>query len=159
MTKPTTRRPLKFSNLNEMLTDVHRLQAQGYRAVGKWDLAQVCNHLADWMTYPVTGFPKPNLPIRILLWVLKQTMGKRILTQILAEGSMRAGGQTMPETIHPPGQDVSAAVQRLEQAVERFQKHPGDYHPSPIFGAMDRETCTQLQQVHCAHHLNFLIPQ
>ena len=72
---------------------------------------------------------------------------------------MPAGNPTIRETIPPPGGDEAAAVEQLREVVAMFQAHTGPYHPSPFFGALDRESCTQMQLVHCAHHLSFLIPK
>jgi hypothetical protein len=50
-------------------------------------------------------------------------------------------------------------VAKLKTAVERFIAHTGPVKPSPLFGAMTRETAEQIQRVHCAHHLSFLVPK
>ncbi len=46
-------RDLTFQNFGEVRSEVESLLRLGYKPVGKWDLAQVCNHLADWSTFPV----------------------------------------------------------------------------------------------------------
>lgn len=153
------RRTLHFANLQEVIEDVKTLDERGYRTVGKWDLSQVCNHLADWMGFPVLGFPKAPFPISTLLWLLKVTVGKRQLQSILEKGEMGTGYSTMPETVHPPQGDHSKATERLREAIQRLKNHSGPIHPSPLFGAMDKETCVKLQLIHCSHHLSFLIPQ
>jgi hypothetical protein len=66
----------------------------------------------------------------------------------------------MPETVPRKGeQDDATAVAELERTIERFRDYSGPLHPSPLFGAMDRETVDQLQLRHCAHHLGFLVPE
>jgi hypothetical protein len=150
---------LNFSDLNAVVRDAEALAAGGYEKAGNWDLAQVCGHLAEWMRYPMDGFPKAPLPVRAILWVMRHTVGPRMLRRFFAERAMPSGGRTMPETVPPPGGDEAAAVERLRQVAERFQAYTGPLHPSPLFGALDRDAATQLQLIHCAHHLSFLIPK
>jgi hypothetical protein len=138
--------------------DAEALAAGGYERAGNWGLAQVCGHLAAWLRYPVDGFPRASLPIRIALWVVRNTAGRRMLRRILAQRSMAGGQPTLPESVPPVGGEEAVAVEQLRQAVARFQGHPGPFHPSLLFGALDRATWAQLQLIHCAHHLSFLVP-
>jgi hypothetical protein len=89
---------------------------------------------------------------------MRVTAGKRILRKILETRSMVVGGPTMPETVAEPGGEDAAGVDLLRTSALRFEKHQGPFFPSPLFGQMDREDWLQLQLVHCAHHLSFLLP-
>jgi hypothetical protein len=151
------RRKLSFTSLDEVVPDAENLLAKGYERAGNWDLAQVCSHLADWMRFPIDGFEVP-LFIRPFLWMMKVTVGKAKLRKYLAEG-MPAGKPTMPSTVAVSGGDPAAAIAKLKESVERFKAHTGPIHPSPLFGAMDKDTAMRLQLVHCAHHLSFLVPR
>jgi hypothetical protein len=153
------RRELAFRDLDAAVQDARSLHCGGYVQAGNWDLAQVCGHLADWMRFPLDGFPKPPLPIGLMLWSMRHAVGRRMLRKILQSGSMSAGGPTMPETVPQPGGDEAAAVERFEHVGARFQAHEGPFHRSPLFGDMDRETLTRLQLSHCSHHLSFLVPK
>jgi len=137
--------------------DAEALLTKGYDRAGNWDLAQVCGHVANWMTYPVEGFPKSPAPIRAMLWLLKKTVGRAKFEKYLAEG-MPAGKPTMPESVPTAGGDHAAAVAKLKQAVEKFKAADGVY-PSPLFGPMTKDEATRLQLVHAAHHLSFLVPK
>lgn len=152
------RRELAFDSLDDVVRDAEQLLAKGYDKAGNWDLAQVCGHLADWMTYPVAGFPKAPLPIRVMLRLVRATLGRKMFEKYLRDG-MPAGKPTMPQSVHPPGGDPAAAVARLREAARTFQAHPGEYLPSPLFGRLTRDEATRLQLVHCAHHLSFLTPK
>jgi hypothetical protein len=158
MTAPTARRTLAFRDLDEVIHDVEALHSGGYTRAGAWDLAQVCGHLADWMRFPLDGFPRPPLPIRAVLAALRATADPRMRRRVLATGTMPRGAPTLRETIPPLGGDEAAAVDRLRQIIARFQGHTGPLYPSPIFGEMDCPTWTRLQLIHCAHHLGFLVP-
>jgi hypothetical protein len=153
------RRQLRFEDLDEVVRDVEQLQTKGYTKAGNWDLAQVCDHLTDWMRYPVDGYPRSGCIIGTVLWLIKLTKGKKIVRSILSSGTMRAGGHTMPDTVHAPGGEESQAVERLRQTAQRFKAHGGDFRPSPLFGFLTRDEATKLQLIHCAHHLSFLIPK
>jgi hypothetical protein len=152
------RRRLSFATLDDVAADAENLLAKGYDKAGNWDLAQVAGHVAEWMRYPIEGFPKPPLFVRPLLWLMKATAGKKMRDRILAEG-FSPGGPTMPATVPPPGGNAAEAVARLRSVVERFKAYTGAVHPSPLFGAMTKETALALQLKHAAHHLSFLIPK
>lgn len=154
-----SRRILRFNSLDEVVTDVENLRARGYEKAGNWNLAQAAGHLANWLGYPVNGFPKPGCVVGSILGLMRATVGKKLLRQILKSGSMRPGGQTMPESVPPATEDEAGAVAKLKEAVRRFKEHPGEYHPSPLFGQLTRDEALELQLVHCAHHLSFLIPK
>jgi hypothetical protein len=154
-----SRRELNFHDFGAVVSDAESLAAGGYEKGGGWDLAQVCGHLAEWMRFPLDGFPKPALMVRPMLWLMRQTVGPRMLRQTLATRSMPAGWRTLSETVPPSGGNEAAAVERLRQVIGRFQAHAGPYQPSPLFGQLDRETWRELQLIHCAHHLSFLTPK
>lgn len=152
------RRQLCFESLDQVSNDVAELLA-GYSQVGEWNLSQVCGHLDQWMTFPMDGFPKPPFPMNVILWTMKHTIAKSQLQQILADG-FKPGIPTMPQTV--PESDIAsdeAAAESLQQTIRRFSRFDGDICPSPLFGAMDRETAMRLQLTHCAHHLSFLLPE
>jgi hypothetical protein len=152
------RRALDFRDFDAVVRDAESLAAGGYDRAGHWDLGQVCGHLADWLGFPLDGFPRPPWPVRLLLWFVRHTTGRRMLRRVLAQREMPAGRPTIRETVPAPGGD-EAGVERLRQAVARVRAHPGPLRPSPLFGEMDREAWTQLQLIHCAHHLSFLTPK
>ena len=152
------RRALTFDTLGAAVRDAEHLLAAGYDRAGTWDLAQCLDHLAAWLTYPVSGFPTAPLPIRLMLAVVRRTLGRGMLTKYLREG-MPAGKPTMPQSVTPPGGDPAAALGRFRAAVSRFRAHGGDYLPSPLFGPLTRDEALKVQLAHAAHHLSFLVPK
>ncbi|MDR3619845.1 MAG: DUF1569 domain-containing protein [Paludisphaera borealis] len=153
-----SRRVLDYRDWPAVIADVERLGRDGYSKVGRWDLSQTCDHLADWLTFPLDGFPPTPAPIRLMLWTLGKLVGRKALRKTLATRSMPGGAPTIPVTVHQSGGNAAEAVERLRTAISRFQAHSGKFYPSPIFGHLDRETISQLQLIHCAHHLSFLAP-
>jgi len=154
----TARRKLDFETWSDVVEDVERLHRDGCRKLGRWDLSQVCDHLADWMEFPLDGFPTPPLPMRPVFWAVRHLAGRSMLRKTLAKRSMPAGVPTLPATAHPPGGDEAQAVDRLKATIGRFRAHAGPFRPSLVFGDADRETWNRAQMIHCAHHLSFLIP-
>ncbi|HSQ55407.1 MAG TPA: DUF1569 domain-containing protein [Gemmata sp.] len=152
------RRKLSFASLDDVAADAENLLAKGYDRAGNWDLAQVAGHIAEWMRFPIEGFPKPPLLIRPMLWLMKVTSGKKMLEKVLKEG-FSPGGHTMPQTVPPPGGDAAMAVAKLKESVAKWRSHTGEVYPSPLFGPMTKETALQLQLKHAAHHLSFLVPR
>ena len=156
-TKPE-RRKLTFASLDEVAADAENLLARGYDRAGNWDLAQVAGHVAEWLRFPIDGFPKIPLLIRPVMWLMRMAAGKKLLAKTLAEG-FGTGGRTMPQTVPPAGGDAAAAVAKLKDAVAKWKAHAGEVHPSPLFGAMTKDTALRLQLRHAAHHLSFLVPK
>src|SRR3954452_11842982 len=107
-TKPT-RRELRFASFDEVVADAENLLAKGYDRAGNWDLAQVCGHLAEWMRFPLDGFPKLPLFLRPLFWLFRNTVGRAKRLKYTAEG-MPSGKPTMPQTVCASGGDATAAI-------------------------------------------------
>ena len=154
-------RPLTFASAAEAPAEAERLRAGGYERLGRWDLRQVCEHLSDWMTFAIDGYPPTPWFLRPVFWAMRHTVAPRGLRKTLAAGEMSAGIPTDPATVHPPRSDPAeeaAAVARLRATAERFDRHPGEFAVSPIFGRLTREQCRRMHAIHCAHHLGFLKP-
>ncbi len=158
MSNQEQRRSLSFQKLDEAAEDARTLLSNGYSSAGSWDLSTTCGHLVEWMRFPMDGFPRTAFPMRVILAVMRVTVGPRMLRKVLAEKTMKSGIPTAPATVPAGGGDASTAVQELCETIRRLQTHEGPLHPSPLFGEMDRQTAIQLQLVHCAHHLSFLLP-
>lgn len=152
------KRKISFENLDQAIEEARRLLNSGYQQHGDWNLSQCCGHLQKWVAFPAEGFPNPGPIMGSILWLMKVTIGKRQLNNILEQG-FKSGTPTMPTTVPAASKTTDAeAVASLETAVERFNSHTGPIHPSPLFGAMDKETATRLQLRHFEHHLGFLSP-
>jgi len=154
----TTRRTLNFENLNQVKEELQRLLADGYRQQGNWNLAQTCAHLNDWMRYLLDGYPQAPAPIRAVLWLMKITIGRRQLRQVLGKG-FKDKLPTMPDTVYPPGNTSDeAAAAELTETINRLQASGGNIAESHISGTLTYDQAVQLQLAHCAHHLAFLVP-
>jgi Protein of unknown function (DUF1569) len=158
-TRDPRRRTPEFRELDDVMRDVDALASGGYDRVGNWDLSQICGHIAQWMSYSVKGYPRGPAPIRLMMALLRVTIGKSLLRKTLSSGFMDAGAPTLKQTIPAATSDPTPAINELRRVIEDFKSHKGDYQVSPFFGPMTREQMTRLQLIHCAHHLSFLKPK
>jgi len=115
--------------------------------------------LSEWLRFPVDGFPKSPAPIRARLWMMRKTIGRKKLLTYIGTKSFPPGKPTIPQTVFSTGGDATKAVGDLRTNVERLKAHDGAMVPSPLFGPMTKDEAVQMQLVHCAHHLSFLIPK
>ncbi|WP_437188407.1 DUF1569 domain-containing protein [Planctomicrobium sp. SH668] len=151
------KRALNFQSWDEVRRELAAL-LQGYEQNGKWNLSQIALHLNDWLTYPMDGFPPPPFPLSLVMTVIRYTVGKSTLKQILKSG-FTDGTPTMPATVHDAHeQSDHDAVRQLLETIHRFQAFDGEVQPSALFGKLDYPTVEKLQLIHFAHHLNWLHP-
>jgi hypothetical protein len=154
-----SRRNLEFTSLEEVVADLQNLNQAKYQSAGNWNLSQVAGHLEQWIRFPMEGFPRSPFPISLMLNLMRWTIGKSQLRKILREKRLNPGSPTIPTTVMPADAATDQeAVDRLLKTIERLKSYQGPLHPSPLFGMLDRETMLNLQLVHCAHHLSFLVP-
>ena len=156
---PPTRRQLRFSTLDDIVGDAENLLANGYDKTGNWDLAQVCNHCALWVKYPLDGFPKLPLWLKPIFFVVKRTVLPKLERQMRETKTMPVGMSTAPMTVFPPGQDEAAALAGLKLQLERYKTHTGPMHSSPLRGQLSLVEWEDTAKTHCAHHLSFLVPK
>lgn len=155
---PTSR--LCFSSLDDVSERLDLLLRTGYTKTGHWNLAQVCEHLSDWFQYMIDGYPEFKFPMSWVAWSVRVAFGRSMLRKILSSNSMKRSGATLPETVYEAaGLSDVHSVNRLKEMIQRFRQHRGSYHDSPLFGRLTAQEGMQLQLIHCAHHLSFLVPR
>ncbi len=155
------RRNIRFSTIEAVKADLMNLNAKSYMKTGEWDLSQTANHLADWMSFPMDGFPKSSFMLQILIGILRNTQGKSLYKKFVQNQRMATGQPTMPQTVHKPDADargIAQSVERLATIIDRLATHRGPIHPSPLFGKLDYDQVVALQLAHCSHHFSFLVP-
>lgn len=143
------RRHLRFNSYEEFLAEVDRL-ARGHRALGNWDLAQICIHLAGVQDYSIDGTRSS------LQWgPLKQATLGRVVRCIMLwwryiperQGSLKP----------PPAPDIDEARRQLADSVRRIttQKMRARH---PIFGRLTQAQWHRFHLIHAEHHLSFVVP-
>lgn len=157
--KSVERREVEYQSLDEMMDDVRNLLSKGYQAKGNWNLSQSCAHVADWMSYPMDGYPRPGMFGRMMLWLMKVTVGPGMRKNILEKG-FKPGLPTDPKSVPKADQyEEQDVVNKLQDVVDRWKKFNGQVHDSPIFGPMDKETAIRFHLLHASHHFGFLFPK
>jgi hypothetical protein len=147
------RRVIRFSQLADAIRDAEQLLSRGHHTVGRWSLAQICNHLSSSIGYTVDGFPGKTAP-----WIVRQTLGRAVRTLMISTGRIMEGAP-LPENFKPlPTLDPTHEVNTLRLEIERFEASQGDCKPHPFLGRMSRNAWERFHCVHCAHHLSFALP-
>ncbi len=152
------RRRLCFERLEDAVVDAENLLTTGYHKAGNWDLTQCCRHLTAWMSYPIDGFPRFPLPMRIANRIARHTMASRMLKKILAAERWPDRTPTHRDSVVVETGRDGQAVAELKDAVDRLLSHDGPWKPSPLLGLLDKDTLIKLHRIHTAHHLGFLVP-
>ena len=147
-------RRLKFDTIDDAIAELQRLSQEGYTQHGNWNLAQISNHCAYFITGIWDGYPF-KIP-----WLMKVLLGKSMLKKILRGDHMKEGQYT-PQKPVPTAEELNEAeeVQKLISALEKLREYPEKEHAHPFFGHMTREQLQRLHTIHAAHHLNFLEPK
>lgn len=148
-----TRRTVRFQDLDAVVQQAEQLLAEGYTREGKWSLGQMSEHLALAIERSMDGFPSlMPAPVR---WLVRWLALGKVLRHERIHRAVPA-----PKYLMPADQvEDQAGVNRLRAAVARFQRHPGPWHPSPIFGELTPDQWREVHLWHSEHHLSFLQPR
>ena len=138
----------RFNTLDDARRAVVPLAEHPVQTTGAWNLAQVLNHAAQSVEFSLDGFPeaKPAL--------FQATVGHLAFALFDARGAMHhALDQPIPGA---PALDVDAplpaAVQRLLNAFDRFERHGGALQAHFAYGALDKLAYTRAHLMHLADH-------
>ena len=150
------RRKLNFTTFEDILSDVDMIHEKGYVKLGKWDLAQNLEHIRLTME---SATQQKNFGIPpFIRWILRKTFLKSLLTT----RRMKSGFQTSKLLLPKPGAEdkehEAKEISAFKDAVSNFSEHQGEYLPNPAFGTLSRKEWQEVQKIHCAHHLSFLVP-
>ena len=132
------------------MPEVERLRA-GYRSVGNWTLAQVCEHLAGSINGSIDGFDLRRHRI-------KRALFARPLLWYTFRFGIPSGYTVDPALTPPDDAGLDGAITGLREALARYQQHDGPLSPHPLFGKLSRAMWNRMQCFHCAHHLRFVWP-
>ena len=143
-------RHLEFSDIDQIVIEIDRLHHNGSRATGKWNLAQICDHLNYFIAGSLDGYTF-KVP-----WIIRVLFAKPALRHILTTKKMKTGAPTPQKPLPSADTNEAVAVARLKATLERWKAHTGPLHPSPFFGPLTGEQYRILHLTHCAHHLAHL---
>ena len=144
------RRALHFNSLDEIMPDVERL-LEGHSTVGKWSLAQICNHVSTVMRR-VVDMPA-STPADPSQWATDEQ--KR---EVLESGILPEGLPTLPQLLPREELDEREEAEGLRAAIAHYKASGGPVIPHRIFGPLTKDEWHRVQCIHCAHHLSYAIP-
>lgn len=146
------RRTLRFERLDEVMPEVERLLA-GHETLGTWSLAQICRHLAMSMRRAV------DLPASTTFDPALRVSDEQ-KRRVFETGQLPEALPGPPEIMPGEVGDARAEADGLREAIAYFHASPtGPQAPHRFFGPMSRDEWEQLQRIHCAHHLSFVVPR
>jgi hypothetical protein len=146
------RRQLAFTRLDQVMPDVDRLLA-GHQTTGNWSLGQICNHLSGALRGSIEGIDA-RAP-----WLLRTFVGPIAKRQLLRTGKMLEGVKLPENALPKPNLDERAEAEALRAAIGYYLAHTGPMAAHPFFGPLTRAEWDRLHEIHCAHHLSFVLPQ
>jgi hypothetical protein len=150
----TDRRSLRFSTVNDVLSEIERIiaaeQAGTLRRTGNWTTGQIFGHLAAWINYGYEGYP---MRVPWFIAVLLRFKVKKYLRDGLPRGVRIPGVEAGTYGTEPLSTDEGA--RRLRAALKRLQTEPAQFE-SPAFGKLSEQDRIQLNLRHAELHLGFL---
>lgn len=149
------RRDLSLKSFDEVFADCRRLADVGYHHAGRWNLGQICQHLAAYMNQSIDGFvdaPPFWMPYA------KPVVRMLYLPKILRGDSFKINAKAPPSTLPSTNADDEVRMRELEQAIARVQADDVKFVDSPAVGSLSTEEWRKVHLWHCQHHLSFLVP-
>jgi hypothetical protein len=143
---------LSFTSLKEIMPEVDRLVDKGHTTVGKWSLAQICNHLSTTIIWSVDGYPM------VLPWIVRATVGKLGKAHLLRTKKMMEGLKLPRKLVPSPDLDLRAEVESLRAAINLYLSNDKEPATHAIMGRLTKAEAEQIHLIHAAHHLSFVIP-
>ena len=147
------RRELHFEKIEDILSDVEKLNQGKFKTLGNWSGGQILKHLTIVMNDSIDGpRVKFGLPLRLL---------GRMLKNRTLRTPMRPGLQLprrAAEKLVPPPVAWEEAIGPFRQVIHRLLTEP-KREPHAFFGPLTYDEWTQLHCRHSAMHLSFLVPE
>lgn len=162
MTKQAPARTLRFPSLSDAVTESEHLLAVGYRQTGQWTLADCLAHCEIWLASTFRSPIATPLVSKPIFWVLRNTIGPGMLRKVIEQDAMDPGLPTAKSTTTSSAsvsrEADAAAIEKIRDTIDQFERHDGPFLTSAVFGPMDRQKADALHRIHLAHHLGYLIP-
>jgi hypothetical protein len=148
------RRSLDFRDADAVIADIRRLHQGGYTKLGKWNLAQMCDHLRATLRLGLDGSDR-RLP-----WIVRTAITGPIFRHVIKTRRMKTGLPVPKELVptSPDGPDDPAAIEACIATLQEARDATGPLPKHPV-ADLTVDQWKQVNWVHCAHHLSFLIPK
>jgi hypothetical protein len=147
--KPARRTDLRLSDITDVVAEIKYL-SRGCLSAGNWSLEQICEHLhlALQMRMKPGKYP-PNTP--------EQDATRSMLESILKSKKLPDGLPVLA-TLNPGPTANRQSIDRCFPSLLAFNSSTDAIAPHPRFGHLSQADARQLNLIHCAHHLSFLVP-
>ncbi|WP_169976795.1 DUF1569 domain-containing protein [Tautonia rosea] len=148
------RRSLDLRDADAVIAEIRHLQQCGYTMLGKWNLAQMCEHLRKTLRLGLDGSDR-RLP-----WIVRSVITGPIFRRIVKTRRM-SSGLPAPKELAPSSPDGSDDPAAIEACIATLQEARDAIGPLPKHPIADLsvEEWKQVNWIHCSHHLSFLIPK
>jgi len=144
-----SRRRLRLKAYEDILAEIERL-AQGHRLLGRWTLAQICDHLAGTQEFSIRG-GEPTIRTSALF---RATIGRVALAALLWYGYIPERQGPVPP---PRSGNLDEGMERLRETI-RAVSSQRLRAAHPIFGHLTADQWRRFHLHHAAHHLSFVLP-
>lgn len=146
------RRPLRFENWDDLLSDVRTLASGDVETLGNWTFGQILQHLAIAYNGSIDG-----LELHVPFYV--KIMARLFMKNKFLNESLPAGFD-ITEADRPvlePAETTTTleAVEALEQAVTRL-KNESTRVKHPVLGPLSVDDWTRFHLRHAELHLSFV---
>ncbi len=145
---------IRFSHTNDLKEHLGQIVSAQSENSGTWSNAQIFYHLAaafeascDVEPLPV-GFP------RVIRWIVRPF--RFVVTRIRFPPWLPIPGAIAFKLQPPPHPELMEQYQRLQNAIDRFDRHIGHLQPHPVLGPFSRSEWLGFHLRHCEHHLSFI---
>jgi hypothetical protein len=156
MNSRSQRRPLHFESLDDLVTELDRIESANrlgtLKANGDWTPGQILSHLAAWIDYGYTGYPMKRPPF-FIRWVL------RLMLRGILRNGMRTGVRipgVKEGTYGQTDEELSVALATYRNSIARLRRGEPCLYDSPAFGPMSQQDRIRLNIRHAELHLSFL---
>jgi hypothetical protein len=137
-----------FADIPAALRTLERLRTKPLHTRSGWDLPHVLEHSAQSIDYSIDGYPelKPA-------W-FRSTLGRAAFAVFSARGRMKHGlADPIPGAPEiAQGRELAPAVDRVTQALLRFDRHTGPIAPHFAYGALSKAEFARAHLMHLANH-------
>jgi hypothetical protein len=143
-------RKLRFTNLEDAIVEIKRLESIPKSTTGVWSYYQILNHCADFIDFCINGYPM------MAPWAVRMTIGQFIKHKTFLQGYMdpKSFNPTAPTT-REEGDELKAQ-ERLLKSIERFKVYSGKLHKHPFFDQLNKDEFEKLHAYHIANHLSYI---
>ena len=150
----TERRALRFASEADVIADVERLRASGYRRAGTWSLEQVAWHVAALIEMFLVTPTDPSVPPTRE----QAAMKAKFFRMLRSPHPHPTGTLKAPPGLEPPDACADADVDRLIAQLRRLAAYADPIVVMGPMGPVPIGECREAHLIHAAHHLSHLVP-